>query len=312
MSGCQLRDYFPEILTGGDIFLHSAEEILELKKTKYQKLALIKSKLYGKVLLLDNICQISEVDEFIYHELLVHVPAIFHGNPRNILILGGGDGCALREALKWKEVKNITLVDIDEEVIKCGKTHFKTLNQNSLEHPKATILIENAFDFVNNTSKKWDLIICDLSDPVDDGPAMALFTKEFFSSLKNILHPQGIISIQSGPAAPPDHFYFTRVANTLKTIFPYFQACISFCQVYLTPLAFSIVSLKEFKKLNKKQIKEIIHTKIKGTLKFLDEEMFFAALTLPKFLKNAIENEQMVYSLKDMPKWFGNNLENTL
>ncbi|MDQ7031336.1 MAG: hypothetical protein Q9M37_01265 [Desulfonauticus sp.] len=308
MSGSKLKNYFSEIITGGDIFLHAAEEVLELKKTKYQELALIQSPTFGKTLLLDNICQISEVDEFIYHELLVHTPCIFHSNPKNVLILGGGDGCALREALRWKSVENVTLVDIDEEVVNYSKTWLTDLNQNSLNHPKARIIIEDAFNFIKNSDLKWDIIICDLSDPIENSPALALFTKEFFESLTQISHPQTIISVQSGPAAPPDHFCFTRVANTLKRVFPYFKACLCFCQAYITPLAFSIVSSQPFKKLNAGEVENIIQNNLEGDLKYLDGETFLASQNLPKFLKQALEKEQVVYTLDNLPQWFNSDL----
>lgn len=307
MSGQKKLDYFSEVITGGDIFLHAAEDILCLEKTRYQQLALIKSPLLGRVLLLDNICQISEADEFIYHELLVHLPCLYHANPQKVLILGGGDGCALREALRWQSVKEVVLVDIDKQVIKCAKSYLSDLNQNSLEHPKAKIIIQDAFKFIKENQTLWDVIICDLSDPIEKGPSLALFTVEFFSQLKQILSSEGIISVQSGPAAPPDHYCFTRVAHTLKQVFPYFKACLCFCQSYLTPLGFSLVSLKEFKAFSAKQIDTLINEQIKGELKFLDSETFFSSTILPKYLKQALKEEKTVYSLKNQPNWFSTN-----
>ena len=304
MSDGQLKDYFVEKLTGRDIFLRAATEVLELKKTKYQNLALIKTELLGRVLILDNVCQLSEADEFIYHELLVQVPAILHATPQKVLILGGGDGCALREILKWKSIEQAVLVDIDPDVVNCARKHLGDLNQDALNHPKAQVVIEDAFNFVQQTQTKWDLIICDLSDPVEDGPSMRLFTQEFFQDLKKILTPQGILSVQSGPAAPPEHFYFTRVANTLKQVFPYFKACFSFCQSYLTPLGFSLVRQIPFPELTVNSIDKIIYANLQEPLRYLDGVTTLASLTIPKFLQTALDQETVIYNQKNKPLWF--------
>jgi len=181
-------------------------KILE-KKSKYQEILIADLIEYGKALVLDNLIQLSESDEAYYHESLVH-PAMFSlPKPEKVLILGGGDGCAAREALKHNP-NEIVLVDIDEDVVNLSKIYLKELNELALENPKVKVVIEDGKKFVNETNMNFDCIIIDLTDPFGSQIGRELYSKDFYESIKKILKEDGVMVTQTGTA-----FYYEEVFN---------------------------------------------------------------------------------------------------
>ncbi|HXL02664.1 MAG TPA: polyamine aminopropyltransferase [Candidatus Atribacteria bacterium] len=186
-----IQDYINEYKMG----LKVKETIFQVK-TSFQEITILDTYLYGQVLLLDGIAQLSEKDEFMYHEMLVHVPMFSHPHPEKVLIIGGGDGGASREVLKHP-VKELTLVDIDEGVIEVCQKYFPHLGK--WDDPRLTVLIEDARQYISSTSEVFDVIIMDSTDPLPQGVAEPLFTPEFFAQAFHRLSPQGIIVSQMEP-----------------------------------------------------------------------------------------------------------------
>ncbi len=166
------------------------------KQSKFQKIFLFKNTKLGKVLVLDDILQSSDYDEYIYHEMLCLIPFYSHKNPKNILIIGGGDGGCLREITKFKKVQSITLVEIDKEVIKCSKKYLFNYHQNSFYDKRVKINIIDGKLFLKKNKIKFDLIIVDSTDPIGDGKK--LFCKKFYQYCKKSLNKNGILTSQSG------------------------------------------------------------------------------------------------------------------
>ncbi len=170
------------------------EEVLFSEKSKYQQVDIVKTTGHGKMLLNDGMVMLSEKDEFVYHEMIAHVPIFSHPNPDKILIIGGGDGGTAREVLKHKNVRKVTLVEIDELVVNACKKHLPKLSK-SFEDPKMNLLIDDGVKFVNETKEKFDIILVDSTDPV--GPATPLFNREFYESASKILNDDGILISQA-------------------------------------------------------------------------------------------------------------------
>lgn len=167
-------------------------------KTAHQHLIIFHNAMFGRVMALDGIIQTTEADEFIYHEMLTHVPLLAHGNARRVLIVGGGDGGMLREVCKHKSVEHITQVEIDQQVIDMCKEYLPGHSAGAFDDPRVEIVIDDGAHFVQTTNDKFDVIISDSTDPV--GPGGALFTADFYSSCKNCLAPGGILVTQNGVA----------------------------------------------------------------------------------------------------------------
>jgi spermidine synthase len=147
-------------------------------------------------MMLDNIVQLTTKDEFVYHEMMSHVPLFAHGKAKKVLIIGGGDGGVLREVLKHPEVKAATLCEIDRGVIDLCRLHFPDISAGAYDDPRTLIVIADGTKFVAETDQRFDVIMVDSTDPV--GPGAVLFTKEFYAGCRRCLAPGGLLVTQNG------------------------------------------------------------------------------------------------------------------
>lgn len=163
------------------------------KKSPFQQVDIYNTISHGKLLAHDSLVMTTEKDEFVYHDMITHVPMFIHPNPKNVLIIGGGDGGTSREVLKHPSVESCTMVEIDPVVIEAAREY---LQQTSCEfnNPKLKILTQDGVDFVKNTREKFDVIIVDSSDPI--GPATPLFNTDFYKDIYSILTDKGIVVSQ--------------------------------------------------------------------------------------------------------------------
>jgi spermidine synthase len=166
------------------------------EKNDLQDLILFENPILGRVLMLDGVTQVTEADEFIYHEMMTHVPIFSHDNPEHILIIGGGDGGIARETLRHNSVKSVTMVEIDESVVNFSKQYMPNINKAAFDDPKLTLHIADGVAFVRETQKKFDIIIVDSTDP--EGLGSVLFTHEFYQNCYKILNKDGILVTQNG------------------------------------------------------------------------------------------------------------------
>ena len=212
--------WFYDRISRNLIQLHSIEEVLYTGQTKYQSAKVIRSGSFGKCLVLDGKIQSSEVDEFIYHEALVQPPMITHPCPETVFIAGGGEGATLREVLSHNTVKRVVMVDIDSEVVALCQKFLPNHSQGSFEDKRTELLHVDARDYLAKCGGVFDIIIIDLPDPIEKGPAYLLYTKEFYQLVKDHLAANGIICVQAGSTALTELLNFTAVNNTLKSVFP--------------------------------------------------------------------------------------------
>jgi spermidine synthase len=173
------------------------ERLYEIK-TDYQHLIIFHNAFCGRVMVLDGVVQTTEKDEFIYHEMMAHVPIFAFGQARRVLIIGGGDGGMLREVTRHREVEQITLVEIDRQVIDICRTHLPNHSQGAFDDPRVHIVIEDGFNFVRTSHDRFDVIISDSTDPI--GPGEALFKEDFYAYCKRCLTPGGLLVTQNGVA----------------------------------------------------------------------------------------------------------------
>jgi len=170
------------------------KETLFTGKSRFQKIDIVQTYSHGAMLLNDGLIMLSERDEFIYHEMIAHVPLFVHPDPKRVLVIGGGDGGTVREILKHPRVEHVVLVEIDGMVVKACKAHMPTVSYG-LEDPKVTVLIEDGIKYVRDTDERFDIVIVDSTDPV--GPGVALFEKPFYQNIKERLTPDGIMVTQA-------------------------------------------------------------------------------------------------------------------
>ncbi len=187
-------------------------------QSDFQRIDIFDSFDFGRILTLDGFLMITEKDEFIYHEMITHVPMAVHPNAQNILVIGAGDGGTVRELCKYKCVKSIDLVEIDKKVVEVCKKHF---NQTAckLNDKRVKIYYEDGLKFVRNKTDLYDLIIVDSTDPF--GPGEGLFTREFYGSCFKALKDDGILVNQhESPYYPQDAKAMQRAHKNIKAVFP--------------------------------------------------------------------------------------------
>lgn len=191
------------------------------KTTPYQEVAVVELAHVGKCLVIDGRVQSALGDEFIYHEALVHPAMVAQGNPRSVLILGGGEGATLREALRYRTVERVTMVDIDKDVVDFAKVHLGEWHQGAFEEPRATVVIDDGRRYVERAvawGERYDVVIADLVDPAEGGPAQKLYTLEFYEMVKRLVGREGVFVTQAtSPAMYPE--VFARLYWTLKHVF---------------------------------------------------------------------------------------------
>jgi spermidine synthase len=172
------------------------EKVLFDEKSDYQHVQIFKSKTFGNVLILDGVIQLTERDEMGYQEMITHLPMMSHPKPEHVLVVGGGDGGVIREVLKHKSVKSVTICEIDKVVIEQSKKHFPTMAP-AWDDSRVTVVVQDAAKYMETKEAegKFDVIVCDSSDPV--GPANVLFESPFYRSMYKALKPGGRASTQA-------------------------------------------------------------------------------------------------------------------
>eukprot|EP00824_Muranothrix_gubernata_P024681 TRINITY_DN73_c0_g1_i3.p1 TRINITY_DN73_c0_g1~~TRINITY_DN73_c0_g1_i3.p1 ORF type:complete len:387 (+),score=68.78 TRINITY_DN73_c0_g1_i3:169-1161(+) len=295
--------------TPWDVYMHGITRVLVQQRTKYQDMVIGETGAYGKALILDGNWNVSTVDEFIYHESIVHPAMILHGKPEKVLILGGGDGGALREVLRWDTVKRSVVVDIDGDVVEACKRHMPEVHQGSFDDPRAHVRIEDAVDFLASPpEKEWDIVISDLCDPLEDGPAFPLFTLETFQKVQQVLSPKGVLVLQSGSISPPELPLHTRLVRTLQSCFPYVRSYAVTVPTYGPPWSFILASNNPiFPHIDVDVVNQAMRERIRGAsqLRYIDGSALLGILQLPVYVREAIQKEKRApYTMSDPPRYY--------
>ncbi len=172
------------------------DEILYHRPVGQQELILFQNPLFGRMLSLDGVTQVTEADEFIYHEMLTHVPLLAHGAVRRVLVIGGGDGGMVREVLKHASVERVVMVEIDKGVVDFSKEYLPGLSDGAFDDARLELVIADGADYMRDATEQFDVIIVDSTDPI--GPGEVLFTDHFYGHAKARLAEGGVLVTQNG------------------------------------------------------------------------------------------------------------------
>ncbi|MBN1084751.1 polyamine aminopropyltransferase [Erwinia aphidicola] len=190
------KEMWYETLHAGFGQYFSVDKVLYREQTGHQDLVIFENSALGRVMTLDGVVQTTERDEFIYHEMMTHVPLLAHGAAKHVLIIGGGDGAMLREVSRHQNIEKITMVEIDAGVVTFCKQYLPNHSQGAYDDPRFTLVIDDGVNFVSQTGEKFDVIISDCTDPI--GPGESLFTSDFYQGCYRCLNPGGIFVAQNG------------------------------------------------------------------------------------------------------------------
>lgn len=307
MAGAELKAdvWINEYISPWDIYSHGVTRILAAARTQFQDMQIVESGLLGKGLVLDGKWQSCTGDEFLYHEPLVHAPCVLHGAPVNVLVLGGGEGATVREALRWSSVRRVAMVDIDGEVVDACKQHLEEMHQGAFDDPRTELVIGDALGYLDDSAGEWDVIISDLSDPIEEGPSFALFTKEYFEKVRRALKPGGVFVVQSGPVSPPEIHCHARLASTVRNVFGASRSYSSYAPSYGAPWSFIIGGPEAIEIPSADAVDAKLREQGVRGLRMFDGVAMQGMFHLPKHLREAIEAETTVYTLANPRKFFG-------
>lgn len=253
--------------------------ILHQETTPFQELAVVETAELGKALILDGALQIAEKDEFIYHEMIAHVPMLSHPHPERVLIIGGGDGGTLREVTRYDTLNTVDMVEIDEQVVQASQRFFPEV-ASAFGDKRLNLVIDDGLEFARQQHGPYDVIIVDSSDPV--GPATQLFSQAFYSDLYRLLDEDGMMVVQSeSPIFFAD--YFQNAYANIHSVFPITRVYLASIPTYVAgPWTFTVGS-------KTCQPDEMVDDRIvPDELKYYNKEVHQAAFALPQFIRSMI------------------------
>jgi len=282
--------YFLEKVTPAESIQHRMERVLASGRTRFQDYFIFDTRYFGKTLVLDKDVQSTEKDEFVYHETLVHPAMLTHPDPKDVLIVGGGEGATLREVLRHPGVRSALMIDIDDQLVEMARELLPEWHQGAFDDPRSEILCEDARGWLETHERKFDVVILDLTDPVgEDNPARMLFTREFYGLVRDHLNPGGVMGMQAGMVLLTHH----RAHPIVNRIPGFF-------------LNFGFLLASDEHDLSRADPAETARRiEQRGlTLRHLDAEYLHSRFALSKDLKDALAAETMVSS-DAAPFWLG-------
>ena len=302
MQGPPRGNWHYELITPD---LYQAERIDHVYfsgRTPYQDVVVQDGAAFGRSLVLDGKTQSTEVDEFVYHEGLVHPAMISHPNPTSVFVAGGGEGATSREVLKHVTVESVVMVDIDSKVVELCREYLPNHHRGSFDDPRVELVHADALAYLESASERFDVVIIDVPDPLEAGPAYLLYTQEFYGLVRDRLRPGGVMVSQSGPTGPS--FYeqcFSAVANTVASVFPAVTLSETFVPSFGSTWGFVIGSLAEGPgESTPDEVDERIAARITGQLRYFDGTTLRGMVSVPKYLRESVAGEKRIIT-RDTP-----------
>lgn len=261
------------------------EKILHHEKSKYQDVLVFKSTDYGNVLVLDNVIQATERDEFSYQEMITHLALNSHPNPKKVLVIGGGDGGVLREIVKHESVEEAWLCDIDEAVIRVSKEYLPEMAK-AYQHPKVKTYIGDGFKFLADYKNSFDCIVTDSSDP--EGPAESLFQKPYFELLNEALTEKGVITTQA-----ESMWLHLKIIQDLKKackeVFPVVEYAFTTIPTYPSGQIGFMVCSKDPNATVSTPLRSISEEEEEKLYRYYNQKVHSASFVLPTWVRKALE-----------------------
>ena len=258
------------------------DAVLYDSATDHQRLRVFANARFGRVLTLDDVVQTTEGDNFIYHEMLTHVPIFAHGSVERVLIIGGGDGGMAREVLRHESVRHVTMVEIDAGVVEFSKKYLPRLSDGAFDDPRLELVIDDGAVFMRETDQTFDVIIVDSTDPI--GPGEVLFTDHFYGHAKRALNPGGILVTQNGvPFMQPQEL--TGTMRAFGTLFADRGCYLATVPTYAGgPMAFGWGTDGNARKVSLETL-QARYAEAGFTADYYTPEVHLAAFALPGYVK---------------------------
>ncbi|ETI19613.1 spermidine synthase [Cladophialophora carrionii CBS 160.54] len=269
----------------GQAMTLKVNQVLHHEKSKYQDVLVFESSDHGTVLVLDNVIQCTERDEFSYQEMITHLAMNSHPNPQKVLVIGGGDGGVLREVIKHESVEKAILCDIDEAVIRVSKKYLPGMSIG-YQHPAVETFIGDGFKFLADRKNEFDVIITDSSDP--EGPAETLFQKPYFELLYGALKDGGVITTQ----AENQWLHLpliSKLKKDCKEVFPVVEYAYTTIPTYPSGQIGFMVCCKDSNRNVKEPLRSWTPEEEEKYCKYYNKEIHRASFVLPTFARKQLK-----------------------
>jgi spermidine synthase len=289
--------WFFEPTTAVEGHMHAIRRTIVEARTKFQHAEIMETHAYGKLLVLDGRIQSSQAEDFIYHEGLVHPGLLATENrPESGLVIGGGEGATLREMLRYPSMRRAVMVDIDGEVVELCKRHLPEMHQGAFDDPRTEVRHEDARGYLEKTDERFDFISVDLVEPLEEGPACRLFTREFYALVRDRLTPGGAMTLQAGMTKLGELDFYTSIHRTLRDVFPVVAPYQIFISCFGTPWGFITATKKvDPRTQTPAMVDKIIAERLPGVrLGYWDGMTHQHVYSLPRHVREALDEQTRV------------------
>jgi spermidine synthase len=264
------------------------EKLLFSEKSEFQLVEIYETDTWGRLMTIDGMVMLSEKDEFVYHEMMTHVGLFSHPDPRNVLIIGGGDGGSAREVLRHRGVETVHMVEIDETVVRASKECMPGIGD--FGNPKLTVKYENGLTYLDGRHKEYDVIIIDGSDPV--GPAVDLFKRDFYEKCYNALTDNGVLIAQTeSPWVESYHESMKSLFGAIDELFPVSKMYLSFIPLYPAGMWSMAFASKGSDPLSNEVLERVDMglAEFGAKLKYYNRDVHQGAFAIPNFVRNILK-----------------------
>jgi spermidine synthase len=275
--------------------VHGVTGVIATSRSPYQAIEIVELGSYGKALILDGKVQSTTVDEFIYHESIIHPAMLCHPNPRRVFVVGGGEGAPVREILKHRSVESVLMVDIDSAVVEFCRRHLPEMSAGAFEDPRVRVEFMDARAFLESSDQTFDILIIDISEPIEEGPAYLLFTQEFYKVVFDRLTAQGALAVQAGTVSLTGLDCFATVHATLRRVFPVVAPYFADIPSFGRPWGFLYAGKGEHPAaVGREEIDRRIRERVGGPLRYYDGETHAMSFCLPKHVREQLAAEKRI------------------
>ncbi|NDD28939.1 MAG: methyltransferase domain-containing protein [Proteobacteria bacterium] len=280
-----MSDWYTEHVSQHEQHRHAYGEVLYEGQTRWQSVKVVQSHRYGKILMLDDDIQSAQGDERLYHEVLVHPALISLPRPaRSVLIMGGGEGATLREILRHRTIERVVMIDLDGELVDICKEHMPEWAAGAFEDPRLELHADDARAYIDRCTEKFDCVIHDLPQPLEDSPLRRLFSRQCFERVRDVMHPDGVMCMQACSAKMTTnrmhhaavHTARQAFAHTMHAFIPSFSNDWGYCVASSSVDPFAISA---------DEIDARIAARVEGSLEMYSGAMHHAMLALPPWFE---------------------------
>lgn len=278
-----------------EVHSYAIERTLVSHTSSIQDIEVVTLPLFGRALVLNGELQSAELDEYIYHETLVHPIVLAHPDPKRVLIIGGGEGATLRETLRHKTVEKAVMVDIDEDMVRIARDHLPSYHAGAYEDPRAQLVIEDGRGFVEKGGDPFDVIIVDINCPLEGGPAYRLFTIEFYRQVARRLRPGGWFGAQAGAAAMTTPLTYATTVRTLRDTFAGVFPYLTYVPFFAMNWGFCAAATDRNAAFpTPEELDRRIERRVEGSLRYYDGTTHQHMFNLPRDLRELLKKQERI------------------